>query len=501
MPNTRLSSSSKSGQYAPAENTFRSSARSSSRGSRSVDSFDPPSTRSSSKTSQSLSRSSRLSRHNSAPARSTALVKGDVQAATTQDDWLVPADAPVRRKSARLRSRHDSAPVRLQPPLQPVPGSPSGPSAQAHADNCSGPVQHVDGVGFGPQDGHEAPGPIGGRQLDFASEKDADGNDSADNGGTSTAGHENYHQLPIGEADHEQESFNSPNSGQGNERADALMKDDERNLSSHSLREEGMQESGPCNPTGRASVSHGSVPDSDPGLSGHLASPADSSIVYHHAGSFSPDSLPIPPPPQAPPPAASPSEILDAKLRDRGLQMVETGGRGNCFFTSVIASVQHAAFLPAGSQLLQLLSTERRCSALRVKIYQTFMSSPDDARFRTDLDDSAWQRYARGIRDQENGDERCIAAIADIFGCNVHVYSPFFQDPEIYMPASGLTVCSISIGQFGDGSRHGHFVSVQHRDAMQDVPVDDNRPCIVCHSADEHEHTLLCQYCDSPCHF
>ena len=274
------------------------------------------------------------------------------------------------------------------------------------------------------------------------------------------------------------------------------------NLSSHPLREEGMQESGPCNPTGRVSVSHGSVPDSDPGLSGHLASPADSSIVYHHAGSSSPDSsLPIPPPPQAPPPDESPSEILDANLRARGLQMVETGGRGLCFFTSVIASIQHAAFLSAGSQLRQLLSTERRCSALRAKIYETFMLSPDDIRFRDGLDDSAWARYARGIRDQENGDERCIAAIADIFGCNVHVYSPFFQDPEIYMPASGLTVCSISIGQFGDGSRHGHFVSVQHRDAMQDVPVDDNRPCIVCHSADEHEHTLLCQYCDSPCHF
>ena len=281
MPNTRLSSSSKSGQDAPAENAFRSSARSSSRGSRSVDSFDPPSTRSSSKTSQSLSRSSRLSRHNSAPARSTALVKGDVQAATTQDDWLVPADAPVRRKSARLRSRHDSAPVRLQPPLQPVPGSPSGPSAQAHADNCSGPVQHVDGVGFGPQDGHEATGPIGARQLDFdAPEKDAAGNDSADIGGNSTADDENYHRRPLNEADNtfgnccEQESLNfSPTSGQENERADALMKDDEMNLSSHPLREEGMQESGPCNPTGRVSVSHGSVPDSDPGLSGHLASP------------------------------------------------------------------------------------------------------------------------------------------------------------------------------------------------------------------------------------
>ena len=122
------------------------------------------------------------------------------------------------------------------------------------------------------------------------------------------------------------------------------------NLSSHPLREEGMQESGPCNPTGRVSVSHGSVPDSDPGLSGHLASPADSSIVYHHAGSSSPDSsLPIPPPPQAPPPDESPSEILDANLRARGLQMVETGGRGLCFFTSVIASIQHAAFLSAGS--------------------------------------------------------------------------------------------------------------------------------------------------------
>ena len=183
--------------------------------------------------------------------------------------------------------------------------------------------------------------------------------------------------------------------------------------------------------------------------------------------------------------------------------MVETGGRGLCFFTLMIASIQHAAFLSAGSQLRQLLSTERRCSALRAKIYETFMLSPDDIRFRAGLDDSAWARYARGIRDQENGDERCIAAIADIFGCNVHVYSPLFHEPELYMPASGFTIYSISIGQFRDGSRHGHFVSVQHQDAMQDVPVDDDiihRPCIVCHNAGEHEHTLICQYCDSPCH-
>ena len=128
------------------------------------------------------------------------------------------------------------------------------------------------------------------------------------------------------------------------------------------------------------------------------------------------------------------------------------------------------------------------------------MSSPDDARFRTDLDEATWQRYARGIREQENGDERCTAAIADIFGCNVHVYSPYFRDPEIHLPASGMTVRSISIGHYGDESSRGHFVSVQPRDAMQDVPARDDRPCMVCYRADDEEHTLMCHYCDDPCH-
>ena len=146
-----------------------------------------------------------------------------------------------------------------------------------------------------------------------------------------------------------------------------------------------------------------------------------------------------------------------------------------------------------------LLSNPHR-SALRVKIFDTFMSSPNNARFRTDLDEATWQRYARGIREQENGDERCIAAIADIFGCNVHVYSPYFRDPEIHLPASGMTVRSISIGHYGDESSRGHFVSVQPRDAMQDVPVHDDRPCTVCYRADDEEHTLICHYCEDPCH-
>ena len=258
-------------------------------------------------------------------------------------------------------------------------------------------------------------------------------------------------------------------------------------------RGEGMQESGPC---------------SSPRVPG---SPGGSITDFHLAGSFSqdssllpiphtPSSPPIPPPPPYSPPDASPSARLEALLRPRGLQMIETGGRGNCFFTSVIASVQHAAFLPAGSQLLRLLSIGSRCSALRAKIYESFMLSPNDIRFRTGLDESAWARYTRGIHNQENGDERCIAAVADIFGCNVHMYSPFSRDPEIYLPASGMTINSISIGHFGDGSDRGHFVSVQHRDAMQDVPVHDDRPCMVCYSADDEEHTLVCHYCDAPCH-
>ena len=119
------------------------------------------------------------------------------------------------------------------------------------------------------------------------------------------------------------------------------------------------------------------------------------------------------------------------------------------------------------------------------------MLSPNDIRFRAGLDESAWARYTRGIHNQENGDEGCIAAVADIFGCNVHVYSLYSRDPEIYLPASGMTVHSISIGHFGDRSSRGHFVSVQHRDAMQDVPVHDDRPCMVCYRADDEEHTAL----------
>ena len=68
---------------------------------------------------------------------------------------------------------------------------------------------------------------------------------------------------------------------------------------------------------------------------------------------------------------------LDSILRPRGLHGVESGGNGHCLFTSVIASIKHAAFLPANSPLLPLLSVSRRgCPALRDKIAETFLASP-----------------------------------------------------------------------------------------------------------------------------
>ena len=354
------------------------------------------------------------------------------------------------------------------------PESSPGPSVPPHAES---------GAVSGPLDGREANSPKGVRQLDFAATGDT-GNDSV-HGGSSSADNANFLHHLLEEADHnddslaengdrgrdisspatlcdlcEQESFSLPTSGPGNERPDARMMVDAMEPSRRLSRGKGMRESGPCSSPRVPGSPGGSIPD------------------FHLAGSFSQDS------------SLLPSALLEANLRPRGLQMVDTGGRGTCLFTSVIASVKHAAFLPSGSPLLVLLSTERRCSALRVKIFDTFMSSPDDARFRTDLDEATWQRYARGIREQENGDERCIAAIADIFGCNVHVYSPYFRDPEIHLPASGMTVRSISIGHYGDESSRGHFVSVQPRDAMQDVPVHDDRPCTVCYRADDEEHTV-----------
>ena len=483
-----------------------------------------------------------LARRQSAPAKS-----------------LVPAKSAVPAAKTQRRSRHGSASPEFRTSLDPVqevsvisPVSSPGPSAPTHAENgaVSGPldgrevnspkgVQRLDfddpeqdaagdfddpeqdAAGSGPHDGHDANEAIDGVQPTcLALDTDADG--ASDIGGSLTADDPNFHQCLLDAADHddrlaengdrgrdisppatlgdlcELESFFSPNSGPGNERADASMMVDMA-PSSRLSRGEGMQDSGPCSPSGVPGSPGGSITDS------------------HHAGSVSQDSslLPNPPTPSLPPPSspslplpppppyspdASPSARLEAHLRARGLQMIDTGGRGHCFFTSVIASVQHAAFLPAGSQLLRLLSIGSRCSALRAKIYESFMLSPNDIRFRTGLDESAWARYTRGIDNQENGDERCIAAVADIFGCNVHMYSPFSRDPEIYLPASGMTINSISIGHFGDGSDRGHFVSVQHRDAMQDVPVHDDRPCMVCYSADDEEHTLVCHYCEAPCH-
>ena len=46
---------------------------------------------------------------------------------------------------------------------------------------------------------------------------------------------------------------------------------------------------------------------------------------------------------------------------------------------------------------------------------------------------------------------------------------------------------------------------MQHRDELQKtVPVIDaqcdNRPCIVCGGKDDHANTLVCDYCNLPCH-
>ena len=102
-----------------------------------------------------------------------------------------------RRQSARLRSRHVSAPVTAVPRSR----SPSGPSAHIHANNCSGPGLH-DRADFGPHDDHEATDAIDGLQpKSSALDKDDDGNDS-DNGDSSMAVDANYHSCPLDEADH-----------------------------------------------------------------------------------------------------------------------------------------------------------------------------------------------------------------------------------------------------------------------------------------------------------
>ena len=273
--------------------------------------------------------------------------KGAASTDRTRDAMLAPAAAPASRNSEQRRSRHGSAPPAFRPSPAPVPeASPEsspGPSAPTHADN---------GAVSGPLDGLEATTPKGVRQLDFATS--AIGNDS-DHGGSSSADHANFIHAPLDEADHndvrlakygdragdtsppvtldvcEQESSFSPNSGPGNERADAPMMVDEMAPSSRLPRGEGMRESGPCSPS--------RVP----------GSPDGSIIDFHRAGSFPQDSslLQNPPTPSlSPPNPPPPSALLEANLHPRGLQMVDTGGRGNCLFTSVIASVQHAAFLP-----------------------------------------------------------------------------------------------------------------------------------------------------------
>ena len=72
--------------------------------------------------------------------------------------------------------------------------------------------------------------------------------------------------------------------------------------------------------------------------------------------------------------------------------MVESGGGGDCLFTSVIASFKQVAFLPANRHLLPLLSISNwGCLALRQTIFETFMESLNDC-FRDFLDDAAWQR-------------------------------------------------------------------------------------------------------------
>ena len=456
MSQRRQHSSSRSARAAPAGDVLPSPARQTRSSSRLADSSEPPVTRSKTLQSSTLSRSSRLARRNSAPVKSLVPAKSAVTAATTRDASRDPVATPVRTKSAQRRSRHGSAPPELQgekfrPLLDPVPevsevspASSPGPSAPTHAEH---------GAVSGPLDGREANSPKGFRRLNLDDpEQDAAGDDSAGTGSNSPADDlSHHHRRPLHDADNnnlgihgERESLHfSPTSGPANERADALMRDlldeadhDDRLVSDHGdlggdisppatlgdlceqesfsspnpgpgngradasmmvdmapssrlSRGEGMQDSGPCSPSGVPGSPGGSITD------------------FHHAGSVSQDSslLPNPPTPSLPPPSsppipppppyspdASPSARLEAHLRPRGLQMVDTGGRGNCFFTSVIASVQHAAFLPAGSQLLRLLSTGSRCSVLRAKIYEKFMMSPNDIRFRAGLDESAWAR-------------------------------------------------------------------------------------------------------------
>ena len=344
-----------------------------------------------------------------------------------------------------------------------VPGSPSGPSVQTHADNCSGPGLH-ERARFGPldgvTDGHDVTEAIDGLQTKSLALDTVNAGDS-DHGG-SLAADAHYHQCPLQEADHnsnddhlaehgdrdedipspatlgnlcEQEPLFSPISGPGIECTDASMMVAAMEPSCRLTRGKGMQDSDPCNSFEGVSDIHGSVSDSGPGPSEHLDPPAASPTDFHHADSISPgSSLPIPPPPSAPPPAGMAD--LDSILRPRGLQGVESGGNGHCLFTSVIASIKHAAFLPAHSPLLDLLSVSHRgCPALREKIAETFLASPYYIYYRDSLDDAAWRGYIRSIRHNGAGDERCIYAIADIFECNVHLYSARTGlAPEIYQP-------------------------------------------------------------------
>ena len=360
MSQRRQYSSSRSARAAPAGDVLLSPARQTRSSSRLADSSDPPVTRSKTSQSSTLSRSSRLARHNSAPAKSLVPAKSAVPAAKTRDALRDPAATPVRRKSAQRRSPYGSAPPEFRSSLDPVPevsevspASSPGPSAPTHAEN---------GAVSGPLDGREANSPKGFRRLDFdAPEQDAAGDDSAGTGSNSPADDLSHHRRPLHDADNNnlgnygereslhfeptsgpaneradalmrdllgnscaQESFSLPTSGPGNERPDAMMMVDTMAPSRRLPRGEGMQESGPC---------------SSPRVPG---SPGGSITDFHLAGSFSqdssllPSSPPIPPPPPYSPPDASPSARLEAHLRPRGLQMIETGGRGNCFFTSVI---------------------------------------------------------------------------------------------------------------------------------------------------------------------
>ena len=116
--------------------------------------------------------------------------------------------------------------------------------------------------------------------------------------------------------------------------------------------------------------------------------------------------------------------------------------------------------------------TDSGCRALRSEIAQRFRGSPDDVWYRAGLDaQAALNGYKHYIANDAAGDDRCIFAIADIFNCNVWVYTlrNGSRPSDPYMPRSGMSRNNITIGETSTGHGMGHFVSVQPTNEMQVV--------------------------------